>query len=171
MRYLLLTVVMCTVAGCTPWAGVMKGGQTNTIVRLSERNYRVIEAGARGESIGFDLLGFPIISPSEGDAKARLYRSLGQPLEGRAIALANQTEDRSLFTLILFSLPKISLTADVVEFIDPKAVAVSQSYTPAPYVISPDAEFRKAEMEFRAGRMGLAEFRDIRRSLYPQWVK
>jgi hypothetical protein len=85
--------------------------------------------------------------------------------------LANQTEDYSRFTLILFSLPKATLTADVVEFIDPNSPPLTQSFTPAPYVISPDAEFRKAELEFRVGRMGLAEFRDIRRSLYPDWKK
>jgi len=171
MRYLLFTAVALQISGCTQWAGALRGGQTNTVVRLSQRNYRVIMAGARGESVGFDFLFFPIVAPSEGQAKDQLYRSVGQPLEGHAIALANQTEDRSLFTLILFSLPKVTLTADVIEFIDPNAVAVNESYTPAPVVVSPDAEFRKAETEFRAGRMSLAEFRDVRRSLYPQWNK
>lgn len=169
MRYLLFTVAALQLAGCTQWAGALKGGETSTVVSLSQRNYRVVMTGARGESVGFTFLFFPLIAPSEGQAKDQLYRSVGQPLEGRAFALANQTEDHSLFTLILFSLPKVTLTADVVEFIDPNAVALNESYTPAPVVISPDAEFRKAEAEFRAGRMSLTEFRDVRRSLYPQW--
>jgi hypothetical protein len=51
-------------------------------------------------------------------AKASLYKSVGEPLTGRAIALANQTEDRSIAVFILFSIPKITITADVVEFTD-----------------------------------------------------
>ena len=121
---------LTTLAGCSSWAGALKGGQTNTVVRLSQKNYRLIHAGARGESSGFWLLCFPIISPTQSQAKDQLYRSIGQPLDGRAIALANQTEDRSLFSLILFSLPKITLTADVVEFVEPGAPPLTQSFTP-----------------------------------------
>jgi hypothetical protein len=47
-----------------------------------------------------------------------MYKSVGEPLTGRAVALANETEDRSSFTLLLFSIPRITITADVIEFID-----------------------------------------------------
>ena len=53
-----------------------------------------------------------------GEAKAALYKSVGEPLTGRSVALANQTEDRSSMYLILFSIPKVTITADVVEFND-----------------------------------------------------
>jgi len=39
-----------------------------------------------------------------------------EPLTGRAVALANQLEDRSTFYLILFSIPKVTITADAIEF-------------------------------------------------------
>jgi hypothetical protein len=43
---------------------------TGTDVRLSENNYRVVQAGARGGSSGFRLLGLiPITSPSYAVAK------------------------------------------------------------------------------------------------------
>ena len=93
-------------------------GQTGTDVQLSQNNYRVITAGARGKSYGFRLLGIlPIVSPNYADAKADLYKSVGVPLTGKAVALANQTEDRSSLYLILFSLPRVTITADVIEFV------------------------------------------------------
>jgi len=72
-----------------------------------------------GRSSGFFLLGIvPITSPNYATAKESLYKSVGQPLNGRAIALANQTEDQSMLYLILFSIPRVTITADVIEFID-----------------------------------------------------
>ena len=94
-------------------------GQTEPAVSLSGKNYRVIKEGAMGKSSGFKLLGFiPVTSPKYARAKASLYKSVGEPLGGRAVDLANQTEDRSSLYLVLFSIPRITLTADVVEFID-----------------------------------------------------
>ena len=90
---------------------------TGTDVSLRGDNYKVLKAGARGESSGFYLLGFiPILSPNYADAKASLYRSVGESLEGRSVALANQTQDSSTLYVILFSIPKITITADIVEF-------------------------------------------------------
>jgi hypothetical protein len=108
-------------AGCSS-EGLLKGGGTGTSVGLTQNNYRVIKAGAMGESGGFKLLGIiPITSPNYAVAKQRLYDSVGEPLTGRAIALANQTEDRSSLYLILFSIPQVTITADVVEFTDKSA--------------------------------------------------
>lgn len=90
---------------------------TGTIVSLQGNNYQVIKAGAKGESSGFHFLGIiPFASPNYADAKANLYYSTGEPLEGRSIALANQAEDRSTAYLILFAVPKITVTADIIEF-------------------------------------------------------
>lgn len=88
-----------------------------TSVSLNRNNYKVIKAAARGQSSGFYLLGLiPIVTPNYASAKADLYDGIGQSLEGRSVALANQTQDRSTFYLFLFSVPTISITADVVEF-------------------------------------------------------
>lgn len=92
---------------------------TGTGVQLTGNNYRVIKAGVSGESAGFYLLGFiPIVSPSYADAKKDLYGNVGRPLEGRSVALANQTEDRSNLYLIIFSIPRVKISADVIEFTD-----------------------------------------------------
>ena len=91
--------------------------QSQTQVGLSGNNYKVIKTGAIGESYGFKLLGIiPFDMPTMARAKQKLYESVGEPLTGRSVALAHQTEDRSSLYVILFSIPKYTITADVVEF-------------------------------------------------------
>lgn len=105
-----LCIASCSSTGSMPQS-------TGTAVSLQGNNYKVVKAGAKGESSGFSLLGIiPIVSPNYADAKANLYQSTGTSLEGRSIALANQTQDRSSLYLILFSVPRITVTADIIEF-------------------------------------------------------
>lgn len=101
--------------GCASHGDYRVGNATG--VNLSGNNYRLVKANATGTSTGFRLLGIiPFASPHYSEAKANIYESVGESLTGRAVALANQTEDRSVIYLILFSLPKLTLTADVIEF-------------------------------------------------------
>jgi hypothetical protein len=78
----------------------------------------MLKAGAEGRSYGFRfLLGIiPITAPSTAAARDDLYQNLGEPVNGRSVALINVVEDRSTTWLLLFSVPKIVLTGDVVEF-------------------------------------------------------
>ncbi len=65
------------------------------------------------------MFGFiPITNPSYAGAKKDLYASIGTDVTDRSLALANQTEDRSSLYLVLFSIPKITISADVIEFKD-----------------------------------------------------
>lgn len=97
-----------------------------TGVSLAGNNYKVLKTGVSGKSRGFSLLGFiPIVSPNYAEAKANLYTSFGESLVGRSVALANQTQDRSSVYLVLFSIPTLTMTADVVEF-DANAVSDGQ---------------------------------------------
>jgi hypothetical protein len=91
---------------------------TQTEVTLTHANYKMLQAGAEGRSYGFRfLLGIiPIAAPSTADARADLYHNVGQSVNGRSVALINVTEDRSTTWLLLFSIPKIVITGDVVEF-------------------------------------------------------
>jgi len=117
-----LALVLCSISlailtGCSTEGEFRQS--TGTSVSLAGNNYKLIKEGVRGTSSGFRLLGFiRIVDPTHADAKASLYESVGQPLTGRSVAMANETEDRSSLYLILFSIPKITITADLVEFID-----------------------------------------------------
>jgi hypothetical protein len=78
----------------------------------------MIKAGAEGRSYGFRLLLgiIPITAPNTATARADLYRTVGESVTGKSVALINVTEDRSTTWLLLFSIPKLVITGDVVEF-------------------------------------------------------
>ncbi len=118
LRSLFLIFASFTVAGCVASKGEFRQA-TGTQVALDRDNYKIVKAGVRGESTGFKLLGIiSIAAPSYADAKAALYQNTGENLTGRSIALANQTEDTSGINLLIFQIPKVTITADVVEFND-----------------------------------------------------
>jgi len=112
--YLLL---IGNLSGCSSIGSMphVMGTQTN----LSRNNFKVIKSGVQGRDSGFSLLGFlPIASPSYADAMADLHSKID--MEGKATALANVTQDRSNLYLILFSIPRLTITADIVEFMPEK---------------------------------------------------
>ena len=107
---LLLFVTGCVSSGTLP-----VGSETRT--DLSKDNYRIIKANARGTDKGFWLLGIiPFASPNYANAMKDLHKQVD--VEGKPAALANITKDKSTLYLILFSVPKIIVTADVIEFIE-----------------------------------------------------
>ena len=111
-----------------------------TDVRLEQANYRVIATQVKGESTGFHILSaiptsiptslsdlgkFAKLSPEGGitikDAtKARaiekLYKNCGD-LRNRPTALINIREEVGGKNHLIFSRPKTTITADVIEFI------------------------------------------------------
>jgi hypothetical protein len=115
---LALGVVAIVFIGCSS-VGEIKGQQTGTGVAQAMDNYKVLKAGAVGESKGYRILALiPVSSPSYAEAKENLYASVGQRLEGRPIALANLTEDRANQWFVLFSVRKVTLSGDVIEYLD-----------------------------------------------------
>jgi len=89
---------------------------TGTEVDFTKKNYRVVKANVTGESTGFALLGIiPIVSPSYTDAMTNLSANGGIQV-GKAQALVNVSQDHSVIYLILFSIPKLTVRADIVEF-------------------------------------------------------
>ena|SRR2546430_17252136 len=113
-----LTLIFAT--GCT--SSHVDNRSSSTSVALNSRNYRLVKPGASGSSYGFRLFGLlPLASPHYAAARTKLYQSMDQPLTGKAIALTNELQDKSTVYLILFSVPKFTLTADVIEFVDPAA--------------------------------------------------
>jgi hypothetical protein len=91
---------------------------TLTEVHLAQRNYRVVRTHVVGTSRGFALLGLITVKPPDAiEAFARLYEA-GGISEGTALALINVIQHSSAPYFLLFSLPKITFRADVVEFVD-----------------------------------------------------
>jgi len=105
-------------AGCASTRVTNNASSTQTQIDLNHANYRMIKAGAEGRSYGFRfLLGIiPITAPNTAAARADLYNHVGESVTGKSVALINVTEDRSTTWLLLFSIPKLVITGDVVEF-------------------------------------------------------
>jgi len=115
---LIVGTFLITLTGCTS-SGEIKGQSTSATVDLSRANYRVLKAGAVGTSSGFKLLGFlNFSSPTYAKAKKNLYKDVDIPLEGKSIAIINQTEDSSTLNVLLFQITKLTLSADVIEYTD-----------------------------------------------------
>jgi hypothetical protein len=84
---------------------------------LNRSNFHVVRANVQGVSYGFNLFGFiPILSPSGSSAMHDIHQQV--QAEGKAIALVNVVQDRTTTYLILFSLPKLTVSADAIEFLD-----------------------------------------------------
>lgn len=117
-------LALALLAGCATNHTSLSSPSTQTAVALNQGNYRVIKAGAIGKSYGFRLLGIlPFASASVSKARANMYKNLGLDIQGKAVALANSTEDKSGIYLILFYIPVRTVQADVIEYAQPPAVA------------------------------------------------
>ena len=91
---------------------------SGTRVELARKNYRLIRPNVTGRSSGFYFLGvIPIIPPRYTDAMSDLYSKAGLS-KGKAQALVNVVQEKSTIYLILFSIPRLTIRADVVEFIE-----------------------------------------------------
>jgi hypothetical protein len=113
-----MTCAMVLFTGCASNTTELNSPSTQTAVNLSQSNFRIIKAGAVGTSHGFRLLGIiPFAGANETQARADLYKQLGQSLEGKSATLANTTYSKSTVYLILFSVPKVTVEADVVEYV------------------------------------------------------
>ena len=114
---MLLSVVLLIsimLSSCSSPSGLAHG--TGTQVDLGKKNYRVIKSNAVGASWGFWLLGFiPIVPTSHTEAITDMCGKSSLK-EGSAQAYINVAEEKTTIYLILFSLPKLSVRADIVEF-------------------------------------------------------
>jgi hypothetical protein len=116
-----LPLLICMVA-VSFFAGCASVGtfphSTGTSVDLTKSNFRIIKSNAIGEDSGFSVLGIiPLVSPTYTNAMSALYSKAGVS-EGKAQALINVSQERSTLYLILFSIPKLTVRADVIEFLD-----------------------------------------------------
>jgi hypothetical protein len=115
---LVVNVLALGLAGCASTHVEAPSSTSQTQVVLTGRNYRIVKANAIGSSMGFKLLGIiPFANPSYAEAMSRLYATAG-PAEGKALAVTNVGQERTGLYFILFSLPKLTVRADIIEFVD-----------------------------------------------------
>jgi hypothetical protein len=89
----------------------------NTDVQLRDNNFIVIKTNVVGQSSGFSFLGIITIVPAKfTKAMSRLYTQ-AEMQSGRPQTLVNLILERDAVYYILFSIPRTSIRADVIEFI------------------------------------------------------
>jgi hypothetical protein len=94
-----------------------------TDVKLTESNFATVKTNVVGQCKGFALLGLITIVPAQFTvAMNRLYEKAEIP-PGHPRTLADLVMERTSSYWILFSIPKVSVRADVVEFI-PNTTAI-----------------------------------------------
>lgn len=119
-RHIIIGSLLLLFVGCATTIGSLPY-ETSTKVELSKKNYRVVKMNAIGQSSGFWLFGMiPIVSPTYPVAMSNLYANAGVSEGGSALALANVSQERSSNYFVLFAIPKLTVRADVIEFVDDK---------------------------------------------------
>ena len=114
--FVFVTTILIVFSACSRVGSFPHSSGTD--VDLSKKNFRVVKANAVGSSLGFYFLGIiPISPPSYTNAMTDLYDEAGV-MEGTAQAIVNVTQERSTLYLILFSIPKLTVRADIVEFVE-----------------------------------------------------
>ncbi len=136
MRLFGLSVVLTTLVGCASTGRFSSTNLTN--VELSKSSFRVIATNVYGEGSAEYLLGFSFaqggetqtlaLIPLGGDrllykvALENLWRNFEQThgnIEGRSLALVNVRFDSdAMNVLVFYTRPKISVRADVIEFVE-----------------------------------------------------
>jgi len=130
-----LTLLIFLAVGCSSSGQFTSGNLTN--VELSKKNYRIVATNVSGEASAGYLIGFSFGSGSNQstfavvrvEGKGLLYKEAveklwenfelehGSPV-GRQLALVNVRYDTDNLNLIVYTKPKVSIRADVVEFIE-----------------------------------------------------
>lgn len=130
-----LTLLIFLATGCSSSGQFSSVNLTN--VELSENNYRIVATSVSGEATAGYLLGISFGNGSN-QATLALVRVKGEGLlykealenlwdnfeqeygspEGRKLALVNVRYDTDNLNLLVYTKPKISIRADIVEFIE-----------------------------------------------------
>lgn len=113
-----------------------------TDVKLTEGNFEVVKTNVVGQARGFALLGFINIVPARFQtAMDRLYVKASMET-GKPQTLGNLIVEKTSAYWILFSIPRVSVRADVVEFTPDAATIIlprpRPDLSPPPEGMKPD---------------------------------
>jgi len=127
LKWICMAVVALLLGGCAALAplaapllptGSASGEfHTLTTVKLDQANFSTVKTNVMGQCKGFSLFGIITLAPARfSTAMDRLYVR-AEMRQGRAQTLANVVVERSSTFLILYSIPRVSIRADIVEFV------------------------------------------------------
>jgi len=120
-------------SGCTSWAGKREMEAQHKNISLTGPNFRVVKSKIQASAscsylfpmpaltvLGIQLTGAGGIALGNPELYEQAYRKLREQaaMEGKAAQLMNICEENTLTSYIVIGDLKLTLTADVVEFVD-----------------------------------------------------
>lgn len=118
----------CAAAPLLPTATSLLNGpastdfHSGTAIHLEQANFVTVRTNVVGQARGWSLFGVLTMSPARlGTAMDRLYAA-AEMQPGRPQILANVIAERSSSFYLLYSVPRVTVRADVVEFVPVKGV-------------------------------------------------
>jgi len=87
-----------------------------TELRLTEGNFSVVKTNVVGDARGFALLGFITLVPARFETAMGRFYSKAEMQTGRPQTLGNLIVEKTSAYWVLFSIPRVSVRADVLEF-------------------------------------------------------
>lgn len=135
IKWIFMAGMTSLVGGCAALAPLavplLPNGSANaefhnaTTVKLEQANFVTVKTNVVGQCKGFSLLGIITLVPARySTAMDRMYAQ-AEMRQGQAQTLANMVVERSTTFLILYSIPRVSIRADVVEFVPSSPVGPS----------------------------------------------
>src|SRR5262249_18438682 len=95
-----------------------------TQLTLSEGNFSVVKTNVVGQARGFALLGFITLVPARFETAMDRFYSKAEMKAGQPQTLANLIVEKTSAYWILFSIPRVSVRADLLEFTPDRPVRV-----------------------------------------------
>lgn len=128
-KWIFLVGIVPLLSGCAALAplipGLLPSGSANaafhtgTEVRLERANFKILKPNVIGECKGFSLFGIITLDPARFSTAMDRVQAQAAIRPGTPQTLANVVVERSSSYWILFSIPRVSIRADVVEFVPP----------------------------------------------------
>jgi len=87
-----------------------------TELRLTEGNFSVVKTNVVGDARGFALLGFITLVPARFETAMGRFYSKAEMQTGRPQTLGNLIVEKTSAYWVLFSIPRVSVRADLLEF-------------------------------------------------------
>ena len=88
-----------------------------TELRLQQKNFQIVKANVIGQAKGFSLFGLITIVPARFTKAMSRLNAQAELNPGSSRTLANLVLEKDSSYFILFSIPRTSIRADVIEFI------------------------------------------------------
>lgn len=92
------------------------GIYNTTELRLQQKNFVIVKSNVMGQSKGFSLLGLITLVPAPFTKAMARLNAQADLQKGTSRALANLIMEKDSTYLILFSIPRTAIRADVIEF-------------------------------------------------------